>query len=377
MRSRPRARRFRPGRALRPRCAPTCSTASATIILKRRERSAGCWRARRQDRARGDRRSRARRAHFQIFRRRGAAPSRQNSIPPAPAWKPRPSRGGRRIRRDLALEFPDRDPGLENRAGARLRQHGGDEARESDAGHGARWPRSFLRRARRPASSIWCWAGRRSARRSSTTRCGRHFLHRLAGGRRQGGAGAVARQARVQLEMGGKNPLVVLDDADFDRAVQSRSMAAISRPASAALPRPASSSRTASTTASSRRSLPSRALKVGDALDPATQMGPRSARPRCQESTLHRDRRDRRRPVFSPAARRLELDKPGYYMSPALITDTMQMRINCEEVFGPVAERLRQGLRRGARDRQCGRVRPFGRHLHHLAQVCAGLPAPR
>ena len=33
-------------------------------------------------------------------------------------------------------------------------------------------------------------------------------------------AGAVKRQARVQLEMGGKNPLVVLDDADFDRAVK-------------------------------------------------------------------------------------------------------------------------------------------------------------
>ncbi len=31
---------------------------------------------------------------------------------------------------------------------------------------------------------------------------------------------AVKRQARVQLEMGGKNPLVVLDDAEFDRAVQ-------------------------------------------------------------------------------------------------------------------------------------------------------------
>ena len=31
---------------------------------------------------------------------------------------------------------------------------------------------------------------------------------------------AVSHQARVQMEMGGKNPLVVLDDAEFDRAVQ-------------------------------------------------------------------------------------------------------------------------------------------------------------
>ena len=31
--------------------------------------------------------------------------------------------------------------------------------------------------------------------------------------------GAAKRQARVQLEMGGKNPLVVLDDADLERAV--------------------------------------------------------------------------------------------------------------------------------------------------------------
>jgi aldehyde dehydrogenase (NAD+) len=35
---------------------------------------------------------------------------------------------------------------------------------------------------------------------------------------------------------------------------------------------------------------------------------------------------------------RLELGKPGYYMSPAVIADTSaDMRINREEVFGPVA----------------------------------------
>ena len=38
----------------------------------------------------------------------------------------------------------------------------------------------------------------------------------------QVGAAAMRRQARVQMEMGGKNPLVVLDDADLDRAVAMR-----------------------------------------------------------------------------------------------------------------------------------------------------------
>ena len=44
----------------------------------------------------------------------------------------------------------------------------------------------------------------------------------------------VARMAKFQLEMGGKNPLVVLDDADLDVAVNARSTAPSSPPASAA-----------------------------------------------------------------------------------------------------------------------------------------------
>ena len=39
---------------------------------------------------------------------------------------------------------------------------------------------------------------------------------------------------------------------------------------------------------------------------------------------------------------KLRLDKPGYYLSPALLVDTKpDMRINCEEVFGPVGSVVR------------------------------------
>ena len=59
---------------------------------------------------------------------------------------------------------------------------------------------------------------------------------------------------KFQLEMGGKNPTVVLDDADLKVAVEiGRAVGASSRPASAARRRRASSSPKASTTSSSRR----------------------------------------------------------------------------------------------------------------------------
>ena len=54
-------------------------------------------------------------------------------------------------------------------------------------------------------------------------------------------AAAAARQAKVQLEMGGKNPLVVLDDADLGVAVNARCRAPTTRPASAARRRAGSS----------------------------------------------------------------------------------------------------------------------------------------
>ena len=85
----------------------------------------------------------------------------------------------------------------------------------------------------------------------------RHLLHRLGRDRPQGGAGLRRRLApmkKVQLEMGGKNPLVVLDDADLEDGGRMRGQRRLllDRPALHGLLAP-DRHRRASTTASSRR----------------------------------------------------------------------------------------------------------------------------
>src|SRR5690606_30691479 len=87
--------------------------------------------------------------------------------------------------------------------------------------------------------------------------------------------GAMKRQARVQLEMGGKNPLIVLDDADLERAVA----IALDGSFFATGQRCTASSRLIVQDGIHDRFVAAlaekvKALRVGDALDPTTQMGP-------------------------------------------------------------------------------------------------------
>ena len=113
------------------------------------------------------------------------------------------------------------------------------------------------------------------------------------------GAGAMARQARVQLEMGGKNPLVVLDDADLDRAVAIALDGAFFQTGQ----RCTASSRVIVQDGIHDRfvaALAERAaaLKVGPALDPATQVGPASSDSAARaEPALCAHRNRRRRPA--------------------------------------------------------------------------------
>jgi aldehyde dehydrogenase (NAD+) len=155
--------------------------------------------------------------------------------------------------------------------------------------------------------------------------------------------GAAKRQARVQLEMGGKNPLVVLDDADMERAVT----CAIDGAFFSTGQRCTASSRIIVTEGIHDRfveALAERAksLRVGDALDPNTQIGPAVSEQQLEQNLRYVGiARDEGGKVLT-GGEPLTLDKRGYYMAPTVIADTApDQRINCEEVFGPVASTVK------------------------------------
>jgi alpha-ketoglutaric semialdehyde dehydrogenase len=149
---------------------------------------------------------------------------------------------------------------------------------------------------------------------------------------------AVRTGKKLQLEMGGKNALVILDDADLELAAE----IALDGAYFWAGQRCTASSRLVVTAGIHDRFVERltarlKTLVVGHALKAGTQMGPV-----VDERQLAQDLR-----YVDIAAQeggtviggeRLELETPGYYMRPALVTGTdPAMRINREEVFGPVA----------------------------------------
>lgn len=157
------------------------------------------------------------------------------------------------------------------------------------------------------------------------------------------GMTAAARQARVQLEMGGKNPLVVLDDADLERAVQ----CALDGGFFATGQRCTASSRLIVTEGihdAFVKLLGERAaaLRVGNALDPATQVGPVASAAQLERVQSYLDIAKREGARCLVGGGEPALATTGYYINPALLVDTAaDMRVNREEIFGPVASVIR------------------------------------
>src|SRR3954465_8004298 len=156
--------------------------------------------------------------------------------------------------------------------------------------------------------------------------------------------GAAKRQARVQLEMGGKNPLVVLDDADLERAVT----CAIDGAFYATGQRCTASSRIIVTEGIHDRFVEAlaeraRSLRVGDALDPQTQIGPAVSEEQLEQNLRYvAIALDDGGKILTGGPDRLKMEQRGWYMTPTVISDTQPPhRIHCEEVFGPVASAVR------------------------------------
>ncbi|MCP1169567.1 aldehyde dehydrogenase family protein [Limimaricola litoreus] len=149
----------------------------------------------------------------------------------------------------------------------------------------------------------------------------------------------VAQMKKVQLEMGGKNPLVVLDDADLDTAVN----CALNGAFFSTGQRCTASSRLIVTAGIHDRFVAAlteklNSLKVGDPMDGLVHIGPV-----VDESQLEQNRRyvkigQEEGATLVCGGEVIEGATPGHFMTPALFTGTTnEMRINREEIFGPVA----------------------------------------
>ncbi|HEV8290602.1 MAG TPA: aldehyde dehydrogenase family protein, partial [Tepidisphaeraceae bacterium] len=204
------------------------------------------------------------------------------------------------------------------------------------------------------------------------------------------------RLIRVGLEMGGKNPHVVLEDADLDRATTDITVGAFwaaghkctaaSRAIIVEQVHDALLDKLVKRTAD---------LKVGDGLDPNTQIPPMLDERFFKQSLDAIATAQKEGAKLLVGGKRLTggIYDDGFYLSPAILANvTPQMRIAKEEVFGPVlsiikardfddavkiANSVEFGLSAGLSTKNLQRSLEFARRLEsgviHINNPTAGL----
>ncbi len=152
---------------------------------------------------------------------------------------------------------------------------------------------------------------------------------------------------KVQLEMGGKNPQVILDDADLAQAVELSAQSAFYSTGQRC-------------TASSRlivtegiypafvQALQQRMarIKIGDALTAGTDIGPVSSQAQLEQDLSYIAIGKAEGATLAFGGERTACHSgsgtEGFFMAPALFSESSAaMRINREEIFGPVASVIR------------------------------------
>ncbi len=149
---------------------------------------------------------------------------------------------------------------------------------------------------------------------------------------------AIENMARVQCEMGSKNPMVVMDDADLDVAVAQCIAGAFG----------ASGQKC---TAASRLIVHEKvhdefvdkftqaaaAKKVGHALEAGTELGPVVTESQMEKILGYMQLAKDEGGEIVTGGGRVERETDGYFLAPTVVTGTTNdMRVNREEIFGPI-----------------------------------------
>ncbi|SFL21333.1 aldehyde dehydrogenase (NAD+) [Pseudovibrio ascidiaceicola] len=156
---------------------------------------------------------------------------------------------------------------------------------------------------------------------------------------------AVQNFTRVQMEMGSKNALAVMDDADLDLAVSLAIGGAFGGTGQKC-------------TASSRLVVHeaihdafvekliagTKAMKVGHALQTGTQIGPVVSEQQLNENLAYVELGKSEGAELACGGQRLEMPTQGFYMSPGVfLNSNNSMKINREEMFAPLAAVIKVG----------------------------------
>lgn len=156
-------------------------------------------------------------------------------------------------------------------------------------------------------------------------------------------ASAIGNMTKMQMEMGSKNPMLVMDDCDLDLAVAHATNAAFGGTGQKC-------------TAASRLIVHSaihdqfverlvtaaKALKVGHALEDGTQIGPVVSDSQLAQNLAYIETGRAEGAELLCGGDRLERETEGYFMAPAVLVGTRNdMTINREEMFAPITSVIR------------------------------------
>ena len=148
---------------------------------------------------------------------------------------------------------------------------------------------------------------------------------------------------KFQLEMGGKNPMVVLDDADLNVAVEAAANSGFFSTGQ----RCTASSRLIVTEGIHDKFVAAlteklKTIVVDHAMKPGTHVGPVVDERQLKTDTDYIEIGKKEGAKLAFGGELITRDTPGFYLQPTLFTEaTNQMRISREEIFGPVVSVIR------------------------------------